>query len=81
MELKDTVDGMLSNNWEERLKAEYNQLKIRIEKLSQYMNKLKQEEIQEHYNGELFQCNIQLLSMKDYLDAIENRMNNLNISL
>lgn len=81
MELKDTVDGMLSNNWEERLKAEYNQLKIRIEKLSQYMNKLKQEEIQEHYNGELFQCTIQLLSMKDYLNAIENRMNNLNISL
>lgn len=81
MELKDTIDGMLSDDWKDRLKAEYNQLRIRTAKLSQYINKLKQEEIQEHYNGELFQCTIQYLSMKDYLNAIENRMKSLDIIL
>ncbi len=33
MELKDTVDLMLSDNWKDRLKAEYWQTKIRYEKL------------------------------------------------
>ena len=33
MELKDTVDLMLSDDWKDRLKAEYRQTKIRYEKL------------------------------------------------
>ena len=33
MELKDTVDGMLSDDYKERFKAEYQQLKIRLYKL------------------------------------------------
>ena len=33
MELKDTVDLMLSEDYKDRVKAEYYQLKIRIEKL------------------------------------------------
>lgn len=33
MELKDTVDLMLSDDWKDRLKAEYWQTKIRYEKL------------------------------------------------
>ena len=34
MELKDTVDLMLSDNFEDRLKAEYLQASIRFEKLT-----------------------------------------------
>lgn len=34
MELKDTVEGMLSSDYKERFKAEYQQLKIRLDKLS-----------------------------------------------
>lgn len=81
MELKDTVSDMLSDDWKDRLIAEYNQLKVRTEKLSQYIAKLKKEEIREHYSGELLQCTVQYFSMKDYLDAIENRANSLNIIL
>ena len=33
MELKETIDGMLSADYKERFKAEYAQLKIRYEKL------------------------------------------------
>lgn len=33
MELKDTVDLMLSENWKDRLKAEYLQCLIRIRRL------------------------------------------------
>lgn len=33
MELKDTVDLMLSDDWKDRLKAEYMQCLIRIRKL------------------------------------------------
>lgn len=37
MELKDTVDLMLSDKFEDRLKAEYLQAKIRFEKLNRYI--------------------------------------------
>ena len=39
MELKDTIDGMLSEDYRERFKAEYNQLKIRYQKLQQLVVK------------------------------------------
>lgn len=43
MELKDTIEGMLSDDYKERFKAEYKQLCIRLDKLNsiieQYHNK------------------------------------------
>ena len=33
MELKDTIDGMISNDYRERFKAEYRQTKERYERL------------------------------------------------
>lgn len=39
MELKDTVDGMLSEDYAERFKAEYNQLCIRFDKLKDMLEK------------------------------------------
>jgi len=43
MELKDTIDLMLSNNWKDRLQAEYFQLDIRIKKLEPYIELLTKE--------------------------------------
>ena len=39
MELKDTVEKMLSSYYKERFKAEYEQLKIRGDKLSNMLTK------------------------------------------
>ena len=36
MELKDTIPQMNSEDYKERFKAEYNQLKIRLEKLHKF---------------------------------------------
>ncbi len=41
MELKDTVDLMLSDDWKDRLKAEYWQTKIRYDKLVGMIEKYK----------------------------------------
>ena len=40
LELKDTVEGMLSDDYKERFKAEYQQTKIRYEKLKTFCNKI-----------------------------------------
>lgn len=40
MELKDTVEGMTSPDYKERFKAEYNQTKIRYEKLKKFCDKI-----------------------------------------
>ena len=39
-ELKDTVDGMLSTDYRERFVAEYQQTKIRYEKLKAFCNRV-----------------------------------------
>ena len=39
MELKDTIDGMLSEDYKERFRAEYNQAVIRRDKLFNMLNK------------------------------------------
>ena len=39
-ELKDTVDGMLSADYKERFAAEYQQTKIRYEKLKAFCNRI-----------------------------------------
>ena len=40
LELKDTVEMMESDDYRERFKAEYHQLKIRVEKLSKFILKI-----------------------------------------
>ena len=40
MELKDTISGMLSADYKERFIAEYQQIKIRLEKLKTMLGKL-----------------------------------------
>lgn len=70
MELEDTVDLMLSGDYKDRLKAEYLQLSIRIEKL-----KLRLEE----NNNELLQA--QLALMNAYKNILKERLDTENISV
>ena len=39
MELEETIDGMLNDDYKERFKAEYRQLRIRLGKLSKMLRK------------------------------------------
>lgn len=77
MELKDTVQGMLSDNYKERLVAEYQQLKIRITKLKKYYNKLMAARLisdtprEPEYEVELL--GRQLGPMEEYLKVLELR--------
>lgn len=45
MRLEDTVEGMLSNDWRERLKAEWAQLCIRMEQLDSFRDKFRADQI------------------------------------
>lgn len=73
MELKDTVEGMLSSDYKERFKAEYQQLEIRSIKLGRMLAN--------HYAGKLdFEpsCPIHLLAkqhglMGELLRALRER--------
>lgn len=69
MELKDTIDGMLSENVNERFKAEYQQLNIRITRLKKYIA---------HYKPkikliDLYILEEQLKAMIEYRNALELR--------
>ncbi len=44
-ELKETVELMLSNDYKERFKAEYYQLKIRIDRLDNMLSKMENDEL------------------------------------
>ena len=44
-ELKETVELMLSNDYKERFKAEYYQLKIRIDRLDNMLSKMGNDEL------------------------------------
>lgn len=44
-ELKETVELMLSNDYKERFKAEYYQLKIRIDRLDNMLFKMENDEL------------------------------------
>lgn len=73
MELKDTINYMISNDYKDRFFAEYAQLRIRYSKLRKLVS--------DYYNGKLnfeTSCPIQLLKaqldvMKKYLDILEAR--------
>ena len=68
MELKDTVDLMLSGDYKDRLKAEYLQLSIRIEKLELRL---------EENDNELLQAQLALMSA--YKSILKERLNTENI--
>lgn len=77
MELIETVDGMASEDYKERFLSEYRQLKIRCEKLKNFINKIEvaqmlKEEEPKH------DCPLEILIdqkyyMEEYLTCLEKR--------
>ena len=79
MEYKDTVDMMLSDDYKERMKAEYYQLKIRMEKLKDFILKIDIAEVNGEESPE-HDCPVGLLHrqlhiMGLYLQILELRAN------
>lgn len=73
MDLKDTINLMTSDDYKERFKAEYYQVKIRLEKLYEMLVKYDAGTL-----GFTPDCSIQLLKdqlsiMRDYLYALQVR--------
>lgn len=73
MNLKDTIDLMTSEDYKERFKAEYYQVKIRLEKLYEMLVRYDAGTL-----GFTPDCSIQLLKdqlsiMRDYLYALQVR--------
>ena len=73
MELKDTIELMQSEDYKERFKAEFYQLKIRYEKLKRMMDKWENGELDftPDCPSELFEKQIE--GMEIYLDALKDR--------
>lgn len=72
MELKNTIDGMLSEDYRERFKAEYWQVKIRYEKLKTFITRIKGDEPPKH-DCPLFVLEEQLHYMGYYMRILEDR--------
>lgn len=79
MELKDTLDLMLSDNKDDRLKAEYYQTKIRYEKLVEKITKVQKGEVD--IDGPIAILNEQRDVMFEYLCVLEKRANQEGVEL
>lgn len=75
--LNDTIEWMTSDNFKDRLVAEYVQLKIRINKLQNYLYDIGDDAY--IIKDEIFIR--QLGSMLEYEDALLHRINNAGIDL
>lgn len=73
MELHDTINLMLSTNYQDRFKAEYYQLKIRAEKLDETIKNLKNRTADFEPVSPIELLEIQLLNMREYLYTLERR--------
>lgn len=73
MELKDTVDLMLSEDYKDRVKAEYYQLKIRCEKLEAMLKKYNEDTLEFTLNCPVELLRQQLDYMMNYKAILEQR--------
>lgn len=73
MELKDTIDMMMSSDYKERFKAEYYQLKIRITKLQKMLDDYDNDTLGYKPNCSINRLKYQLLIMHDYLKVLQAR--------
>ena len=71
MELKDTVEMMLSDDYKERFKAEYWQLKIRHDKLQKMVNNWDNLDFTPTCPYSIYMY--QLIAMDDYLMQLRYR--------
>lgn len=79
MELKDTVEMMLSEDYKERFKAEYYQVKIRCEKLDAAIKGYDRGEVNLDAPPELFRQ--QLDYMSNYMAILKQRASYEGITL
>lgn len=73
--LADTVDLMISDNYVDRFKAEYYQLKIRIEKLKAMIEKHDAGTLEFEMQTPITVHKEQLRAMMDYMDMLKARSN------
>lgn len=73
MDLKDTISMMESTDYKERFKAEYEQLRIRFERLSAMLEKWDAGMLQFTPTCPRSTYNIQVRTMADYLAVLEAR--------
>ena len=73
MELKDTVEMMVSEDYKERFKAEYCQVKIRYEKLKYMLEKWDNELLDFVPTCPRSTYDMQIRAMSDYITVLEAR--------
>lgn len=74
MELEDTIEGMLSSDYSERLKAEYDQASIRLRKLTKFLNKYENDP-----KNVILECPVDMLyktkfCLELYRSALQDRL-------
>lgn len=74
MELKDTVESMLSEDYKERLVAEYQQVGIRIEKLREFLFKMEHGQLYCTPASSAILYTNQLNAMRMYQDYLTQRI-------
>lgn len=73
LELKDTVSGMLSADYKERLKAEYNQAAIRLGNLEAMLDKWDAGKLDFSPTCPLSTYGMQIDAMANYIAVLEAR--------
>lgn len=81
MILKDTVEGMLSVDYKERFKAEYNQLNIRLNGLKTMLDKWDNIKLEFTPTCSRETYTKQVKAMEDYLEILKYRAEVENIEL
>lgn len=81
MELKDTVDMMISYDYRKRFQAEYYQLKIRASGLEKMLKKHDEGELEFMLSNPASVYREQLHVMKLYMDILEQRAKNEDVFL
>ena len=80
-ELKETIELMTSTDYKERFKAEYEQVKIRFEKLKSMLDKWDNGTLEFTPTCNRGIYNFQIKAMGEYIDCLETRAVIENIEL
>lgn len=73
MELRDTIEMMTSEDYKERFKAEYYQVKTRYDKLEAMLDKWDKGELNFTPDCPKALLEVQMYAMGEYLDVLETR--------
>ena len=80
-ELKETIELMTSTDYKERFKAEYEQVKIRFEKLKAMLDKWDNGTLEFTPTCNRFIYNFQIRAMGEYIACLETRAVIENVEL